>query len=59
MITVDEKKKKKKVVLKFPESSINRNITDKRTTAYKDTGKGVALQGWKPLRQYWIFRLPN
>lgn len=27
---------------KFLEALINRNITDKKTTAYKDTGKGEA-----------------
>ncbi len=30
------------VVLKFLEGFNNRNVTDKMTTAYKDTGKGVA-----------------
>lgn len=30
------------VVLKFREGLINRNVTDKITTAYKDTGKGGA-----------------
>lgn len=41
----------------FLESLNNRSVIDKRTTAYKDTGK--EKQGWKPLRQYWIFRHPN
>lgn len=30
------------MVSKFLEGLINRNITDKMATAYKDTGKGVA-----------------
>lgn len=45
------------VVWEFLECLINRSIIDKRTTTYKDTGK--EKQGWKPLRQYWIFRHPN
>lgn len=30
------------VVFKYLEGLINRRVTDKMTTAYKDTGKGVA-----------------
>lgn len=37
------------VVLKFLEGLINRSVTDKMTTAYKDTGKGAGMEAIKTI----------